>query len=386
MELSKSFSLDPRADRVLAHNREAREVVEALRADRPIRVPLFCGDWPGQHGFYADEIGLDYRQYYSDPDLMLQVQLEAARRRRELPVYDLVLCEPPEQWSVRVDFWPIVAAGWLGCRLLYRKDNVIAHEPLRLSKEACDAMSMPDPILGGLLRTTHGFWTHLRREYEGLKFLGRPLAPVAPGVGSNGFFALSLDVQGEEIMSDMYEDPEFAHRFLMKTAAWCVELERTWKKLAGGDSRPDPFPISDHGIDMLSPDIYERFIVPVIAEMNGRAGTTPAKALHHCGRGAHLFPIIRKHFGLESINALTWPFADVARVRRELGDEVWIQAHIADHIIQQGPVERIRDAAKEVLKAKGKGRFSLAVGDMLRGTPLEHRLAFYEAVKEFGRY
>jgi hypothetical protein len=36
--------------------------------------------------------------------------------------------------------------------------------------------------------------------------------------------------------------------------------------------------------------------------------------------------------------------------------------------------------------AKGKGRLALSVGDMLRGTPMEHRVALYEAVKEFGGY
>jgi hypothetical protein len=36
--------------------------------------------------------------------------------------------------------------------------------------------------------------------------------------------------------------------------------------------------------------------------------------------------------------------------------------------------------------AKGKGRFALMAGDMIRGVPLEHRFALYEAVKEFGHY
>jgi hypothetical protein len=50
-------------------------------------------------------------------------------------------------------------------------------------------------------------------------------------------------------------------------------------------------------------------------------------------------------------------------------------------------MERIRQTVKDLLlEAKGQGRFSLQVGDMLRGTPMEHRLTLYEAVKEFGVY
>ena len=386
MNLSSGFSIDPCAPWVVAHNREVREVLAAFQADRPIRVPLLCGEWHGQHGLYADEINVDYRQYYTDPDLMLRVQLEAARRRRELPIYDMVLAEPPERWSASVDLWPVVAPGWVGCRLVYRADAQIAHQGIRLSREDADRMTMPDPVRGGLLKTSHEFWSYLRERYRDFTFLGRLLGPIGHGVGHNGFFSLCLDVRGEEVMADMYEEPEFAQRFLTKIASWCVELDRTWKKLGGAGDGPSAFGISDHGIDMLSPQTYERFVVPVIAEMNRRAGTVAPKSLHHCGRGAHLFPIIRKHFGLESINILTWPFVDVARVRRELGEAVWIQAVVADHIVRQGPAERIRDAVREVMKAKGRGRFALNVGDMLRGTPLERRLALYEAVKEFGRY
>jgi len=386
MQLSQSFSIDPRADWVIAHNREAREVVAAYEADRPIRVPVFGGEWAGQHGFYAEETGLDYRKYYTDPDEMLRVQLEAARRRRELPICDWILAEAPQAWNVSVDLWPVVGPGWVGCKLIYRKDAVIAHEGRKLSKQECDAMEMPDPVTGGILATVGRFWKYLRANYQDLQFLGRPLAPIAHGVGTNGFFSLALDLRGEDIMADMYDDPEFAHRFLFKVAAWCSELDRTWRQLAGQGDAPGPFTLFDHGVDMLSPKLYVEFVVPVIKEMNRRNATPQPTALHHCGRGAHLFPLIKKHLGLTSIDALTFPLIDVAKVRRDLGDDVWLMAFVTDSIVQPGPQEKIREAVRELMKAKGKGRFSLQVADMLPGTPLKHRLALYEAVREFGRY
>lgn len=386
IELSQSFSIDPRAPWVVAHNREVREVLAAYDADKPIRVPLIGGEWPGQHGFYADETGLDYRRYYTNPDEMLRVQLEAARRRRELPICDWVLAEPPQAWNVAVDLWPVVGPAWVGCRLVYRKDAVIAHAGLRLSKEECDAMPMPDPMTGGILATVGTFWKYLRETYSDLRFLGRPLAPIASGVGTNGFFSLALDIRAEEIMADMYDDPAFARRFLLKVASWCNELSRAWRRLAGEGDTPGPFTLFDHGVDMLSPRLYEEFIVPVIREMNRRNGTGLPTTLHHCGRGAHLFPVMQKHFPLKSIDALTSPLNDVAKVRRDLGEDVWIMALISDPLVHSGPAADIRDAVKELMKAKGKGRFAMQVGDMLPGTPVEHRIALYEAVKEFGRY
>jgi len=391
MRLSASFSIDPRENWVIRHNREAREVLEAYSADRPIRVPLLTGEWFGQHGFYADESKLDYRQYYTDPETMLAVQLEAARRRRELPISDIVLAEAPERWPVSVDLWPVVAPGWVGCRIMYRSEAVIAHEGLHLSKADADAMAMPDPATGGLLSTTRRFGDGLRQRCDGMTYLGRPVGPIQHGVGTGGFFSLALDLRGEEIMADMYDDPEFAGRFLRKVAGWTLGLACTWQHITGGStpvssSGPEPMYVSDHGIDMLSANTYEEFIVPIIKECNARLGTAVPTALHHCGHGAHLFPVIKRHFGLTSIHALTWPYVDIAKVRRDLGEEVRIQALIADSIIQLGPTEQIRESVKEVMKARGHGGFALILGDMLPGTPLEHRLALYEAVKEFGGY
>jgi len=386
VDLSDSFTIDPREPWVIAHNREAREVLEAFRADHPIRVPLFCNDGHTRHGFYADEINLDYRTYYTDPDVMLRVQLEAARRRRELPMYDFVLGEPPDAWDVSVDLGNAVPPGWFGCPLYSREDWVVSYQGLNLGKEACEALAMPDPRQGGILATVHRSWQYLRETYEGtLTFLGRPVR-VWPGVASNGVFSLALDLRGAEIMVDMYDDPDFAHRFLGKVADALDRLETTWTDLSQGTL--GPFMISDHGIDMLSQDTYEKFIVPVILTVNRRRTTTPAPDLHHCGRGAHLFPVVKKHFGLRLLHALTYPLVDIAKVRRELGEETRIHALIEDTIVQHGPPERIRETVRDLMAsgAKGKGRFALMVGDMLRGTPLEHRLALYEAVKEFGGY
>ncbi len=388
MQLSESFAIDPQASWVRQHNAQAREVLEAFAADRPLRVPVLCFEWYGQHGFYAKETHLDYREYYTKPDEMLRVQLEVARRRRELPLYDdIVLGQAPERWPVTVDLWPAVSSSAFGCPLMYRRDAVIAHHSLGLSRDECDTLELPDLMDAGLLATAGQFYDYLRAQHEDrLMFLGSPVGPVKAGVGTCGFFSLALDLRGSAIMADMYEDPDFVQRFLRKIGYWAEALEAAWTARQG--ELLGPYAISDHGIDMLSPALFEQFIIPLLFELNARRGTTPAPHLHHCGRGAHLFPIFQRHFGLVSINALTYPLIDVAKVRRELGEDIRIYCLIEDSIIQQGPPERIREVVKELMASgvKGRGRFAIMVGDLLRDTNLDHQLALYEAVKEFGTY
>ena len=91
---------------------------------------------------------------------------------------------------------------------------------------------------------------------------------------------------------------------------------------------------------------------------------------------------------MQRLDDLTFPLLDIAKIRRELGGEIWIKVCIEDSIIQQGPPERIRRTVKDLMEsgAKGRGRLALTVGDMLPGTPLEYRLALYESVKEFRVY
>ena len=383
-DLATSFSIDPAADWVQAHNAEAREVLAAHKADKPIRVPVIGDDYPHMHGFYVDEIDMDYREYYTDVEVMLHVQLEAARRRAELCIYDRPLGELPDSWGVVVDQHPVQTPGWLGCELLYREDSVIAHRHLDLSKDQCIAMEMPDVRTGGHLKVVGEMLEEMTALAEGMTYLGRPVGPVWNGVMWHGLLNVALDIRGQDLMVDMYEDPEFAHAFLLKVATWCDALEREW-----GENEPGAFHFSDHGIEMLSPAIYEEFIVPVIHEMNRRRGDkTPWPYLHHCGSGTHLFPIMQREFGLVEIGALTWPLVDIAKVRRDLGEDVWIYASVADEIVKFGTPDSIYAAVRELMEtgAKGKGRFALGVGDMMRGTPMANREAFYGAVKEFGRY
>lgn len=386
MELSASFAIDKDEPWVARHNKEAAEVVGAYYSDKPIRVPLFLGEWGGQHGFYMDENDLDYRDYYSDPDEMLRVQLEAAKRKRELPWYDFELGAAPESWPAFVDFWPVPGPGAFGCELLYRPNAVIAHHSLELDIDSCRELRMPDVFSGGILAKMRRYYDYLKDSYEGrLEFLGSPVGKIWHGVGVNGFFSLALDLRGQEIMADMYEDPEFVADFLEKIACWVDKLELSWDEMCGRETK-QPVTPSDHGMDMLSAEMYEKFLVPIVNRHNAIRGTSAGTVLHHCGRGVHLFETVRRCFNTTTFEALTYPTVDIERIRGMLGDEAWLVCAVENGLLCYGTEQQIIDAVKGIMKAKGRGRLSVCIGDMVRGIPEHNYEVLYEAVKAYGRY
>ncbi|MEI6500888.1 MAG: uroporphyrinogen decarboxylase family protein [Armatimonadota bacterium] len=392
MELSPSFQVDPREPWIEQHNREVREVWDAFRTDQPTRVPVL---FTGARTVYLEENRVDYRTYYENPDEMLRLQLEWQRRALELPLGDTVLAEAPETWSVYVDFHPVASASCFGCPVVFRPDAVPAHEGAHLSREQCRAMPMPDLFASGLLPRQREFRDRFDRLCDsGLSFLGKPVTrskPCLPSTGG-GTFSTALDIRGPEIMSDMYEDAEFVHRFLEQIAEWQIALHRAWSRLDGMDYWIDQpgegrVEITDHGIDMLSPETYDQFLAALVLKLARKYDKCPGTVLHHCGRGSHLFPLLRERFGLTAIHALTWPLNDVARVRREIGQDVWITAVISDSILRTTPAA-IHQAARDFFtpQVKGAGRLSLWVPGEVTGIPAENYRALYEAVREYGRY
>lgn len=390
--LATSFHIDPREPWVAQHNREARDVWAAHKADRPVRVPVL---FTGARTVYLAQNGIDYRSYYEDPEQMLRLQLEWNRLERELPLGDTVLAEAPDTWTVAVDFHPVASAVSLGCPVVFRPDAVPAHACAHLTRDHCRDMDMPDVLESGLLPQHRLFRAHFDRVCAGgLKYLGRPVArgrPTLPSTGG-GTFSTALDARGPEIMSDMYDDPEFVHSFLERIAEWQIDLRRAWHRLdempywmdVPGDQEVD---ITDHGIDMLSAETYDEFVASLVVRIARKYGKRTGTSLHHCGRGVHLFPLVKRRFGLTQIHGLTWPINNVARVRREVGHDVWIVAVISDAILRTTP-DAIRQATRDFLtpEVKGRGRLSLWVPGEVTGIPVENYRAVYEAAREYGRY
>jgi hypothetical protein len=131
--------------------------------------------------------------------------------------------------------------------------------------------------------------------------------------------------------------------------------------------------------------MYEKFILPILLEKN-RGRTGEPQLFHHCGRGQHLFPIVSRHFKLQTLHALTYPLLDIERIRHDVGSDAHLIVLISDGILNLGTAADVREAAKSLLtdRLKRSGPLTLISGDLLPGTRMDNLHVLYEAVKEFG--
>lgn len=136
----------------------------------------------------------------------------------------------------------------------------------------------------------------------------------------HGIVTTSLKLVGENILVMMMTDPDLAHAIHRWIAHAYINLVRHF---AGLGSLPvTSLHVGECSGTMVSPDLYEDFIVPYISQMGNRLGGI---RLHSCGYSDHLIPAMSKVHNLKIID--TGSGTSVARIREIMGSGFMI--HIA---------------------------------------------------------
>jgi len=112
--------------------------------------------------------------------------------------------------------------------------------------------------------------------------------------------------------------------------------------------------------------------------------TTGAKGMHLCGHAQQHFQTLHDELGITSFDG-PGPFVDIARMRADIGEPIFISAQMNHSITRTGPPELIDKTIKGILTegAKVPGKLTL-LGYIPKGTPLEHLKIMYESGKRHG--
>ena len=143
---------------------------------------------------------------------------------------------------------------------------------------------------------------------------------------------------------------------------------------------------------LLSPELFERFILPHLKRLIDLGHSYGLKVqLHCCGGFAPLIrPLIEA--GLDGLHAIqpSCYGMDLKKLKNDFGDRILFNGAIdSHHVLIEGTPETVRAETRKVLDimAPGGGYVAGASHDtILEETPVENVLAMFETVREYGTY
>jgi len=378
-------------DQAGAHNAEVAKVWEAYKRDAPIRVPATWGAMNPMRLMYADE-SLCFRDYWHDSEQMLRLQATAAALSRRIITTDDAKGPRAAPVGATLDFHPFGDETYWGCPVeFYDRDQPRVYHIYSDAKVPPSRMAIPDPFSGGFMDTVWRMYNEMSAlvqtdiSFAGLRFT--PRVRTAGMKGTYGIFNTALQMRGTALFLDMFEDPEYVHGLLDVVSRGYVHRVKAWEKETQKNKRYNI--CYDHGIDMMSTEHYEQFLVPVYERVKAAFGAEKYDAnIEHCGRGEAVLRYKHERFGIDSFSNLNASFLDLEKLRHDLGPEVYMQVTIHPGLVHTGPIDKVREAVKETLTPalKGRGRLTFGIqGDNFRA-PIKHLVGLYEAVKEYGHY
>jgi hypothetical protein len=377
------------------HNEEVREVWRTYRQGDPIRVPMILGSSPR---FYLSNPRLNtraitYEAFHTDPDVMLEVELEHQYYQRH-HIYADHEMGLPDEWGVFVAGGNFSHSAWYGAKVHYT--NYDSPDTVKILRDDNKHMlfdrGLPDPF-GGIFAHWRRVHEHLRKKVETYSYRGRPIsrhigAPPANTMGNGIPFTTACKLRGTpEMCMDMAADPEFAKQLLSYITDAVVNAIKAWRGYLGNPVVTDYVFLGDDSIVLLSPEMYREFVLPHHRRIYEEFGTPEAtRGVHLCGAAQKHLPVLAEELGVREFDT-GYPI-DLKALYEGVGPEVRIQGGVTVELLRSGSVSAIREESRRVLQSvKPYKKFVFRDANLLApGTPLENLNAMYQACKDYGRY
>ena len=326
----------------------SKQAVLDLLNGKPVKRPPVM---PITMMFAADFVNVPYGEYARDYKKLAEGQIRTA----EFFGFDFVsgISDPGREAS---DF---------GAAVHYFDDqppaidenNALLKDPSKLA-----ALKRPDPLGGGRM-TDRVNAVALMKERTGNDQIieGWVEGPCAEGSDLRGI---------NHLMIDFFDDEDFVRDLFALVTDNAIAFAK-----AQIDAGADVIGVGDAAASLVSPDIYEEFVLPEEKRLCDAIHAAGAfMRLHICGNITNSLKHI-KTGGFDIID-LDYP-VDVATARRTLGDNQIILGNIDPvSAVKNSTPERIKAALADCRAAAGANYIVGAGCEIPRGTPYENVHAF----------
>jgi hypothetical protein len=334
--------------------------------------------------------GLTYEQVFSDPKAMLMAQLYwqyVSRRRYHL------FCDWPTEisgpWTVDLQLMNTHDAEFFGSPLHYHSNEVPDTRPIfgDDNKNAVFDIDISNPLTREPYKKAVEFYDFLVDYVKDKTFLGRPIVMAPPSFGgTDGPLTIAMDLRGADVLFDMVDDPEYAHKLFRLICNMALNRRNAFIKRYHLTSI-SAF-MADDSIAMISIDQYREMLLPHHRYFYDSIGSKPGRrSIHLCGDATRHFPTLHKELGVTSFDTgFPVNFADL---RKKLGPDVEIQGGVEVGILVSGTPAQVYERSRQILTSgiKEGGRFIFREGNNLPpNVPWVNLAAMYKAAFEFGKY
>jgi len=374
-----------------AHNEEAKEMWRCFNEGKPYRIPITFGI--NERIILLDtklnKKKITFKDYMTNNETAFEVQQDFHYYVRHNIISDNGVGIPEDGWDFHIDLMNIYEAAWLGAPIIYYDDQVPDTEPILTDdkKNLLFDKGIPDPfsgILGHHLTT----WEYFNKRAKDFTFHGKPIKSIISWTEfTDGPFTAASNLRGAtEILTDMYEDPEYVHRLLSFLTEAIIARLKAWWPVLGKPVRPDMLKLADDSVQNISIDMYKEFVLPQHKRIVDELGGKGPNMMHLCGNALKHFVALKDELNVGAFDT-GFP-VDFKLMRDSLGKDALIQGGPSVQLLVNGTSEAVYEETKKILTSgvlEG-GKFILREANNLAPmTPIENIEAMYRAGRDFGK-
>lgn len=363
-------------------------VEKTKRFETPDRVPVIPAI---AHRFLVPQMGVRFREYYADPEIMLRTQILAQKWLMENVRTDAYSITGA--WvGAWTDFQNTFEAGSLGCRVIFPDDDIpwVGDRWVQNERDLRRLETM-DFIHSGInarqIEYRHAM-IRVAEKYP-VRFLGGPT--FYPGSNpalthtSDGPFGIAGDLMGqEELFRAVYERPDFVRELLrIITDKLIGYLDFCWAE--EGLPTPKDFAWTDDLAVSLSDEVFHEVVLP--SERRLRDHFDGYVSLHMCGASDHLLKTFRDDLRINELQGFGYQ-VNLDTIAEIMGGKVVLIGNVNPMIIHSGTPDEVRRATQTVIEklAPGRGLIVQDGNNIPPGSPLENINAMMEAAELYGRF
>lgn len=312
---------------------------------------------------YCEYCGVSLGDYHSEPQTMMDVQLDGSRILHEK--YGLQVSR-----GVSPDFSTYATGSTLGIEVNFLREHAPSPNghPIKSLDEAAALEAPVDMRKAGLI-------PQMIEYFEYMKAHAPEDVSVGFAVGSQGPVTTAVLLRGNDFFLDIYDDPVKTHKFLQTVTDNSIRQRELSFEISGTQPGNSIGFADDYG-GMLTPEQYVEFDVRYMVQIAEYFGA-PERTIHtELLRKPHL-AILQEH-GWTYIDVGTDPYLTVKDCLDVLHIDFLVQMKTSEEILLATP-EQIKATYRQMV-ADGAPRM---VGELCPGIAEENVRAFIEVAKEY---